>query len=165
VDLFTKRCGCGAIYKPAVATSRACAKCSDTALAAQRAQVTKARAGEKKLTTYDFSQVTVFIGGKKLEGFQDGESISIRPFDSVDSVLDANRYAWEAFRAHQQRGHGSRADIEYRLNVVFAGFPMDSQTMHDANRHLSDLCPPGTRDRVRLRYDHGNRRLVLETRG
>lgn len=39
MDLFTKRCGCGAIYKPTVATSKSCSKCESTVLAAQRTAV------------------------------------------------------------------------------------------------------------------------------
>ncbi len=39
MDLFTKRCGCGVIFKPAVATSRSCTKCESTALSRARAQL------------------------------------------------------------------------------------------------------------------------------
>lgn len=47
MDLFTKRCGCGAIYKPAVATSRSCAKCESTAVARQRSELQRKRSDEK----------------------------------------------------------------------------------------------------------------------
>lgn len=46
-NLFTKRCGCGAIYKQAVATSRSCSACESRQLGQQRELAMAKRSGER----------------------------------------------------------------------------------------------------------------------
>ncbi len=61
MDLFTKRCGCGAIYRPAVRTQAVCERCGERRRAEARHQAATALAKEQAavlqpIRDADFSQ-------------------------------------------------------------------------------------------------------------
>lgn len=220
MDLFTSRCGCGVIFRPAVRTQKTCTDCQHRHAQTARAKlgtdkvadqhttnrrfpyqrpytVDEIRQGTKlirdsepaytsqrKMKTYDLTEVKVEFNGKACQGFTDGGELVIEPVQETykprhlarpqgGSMTEALK-ALKDSPAHDLNRHRAQSEQSFRALLVDLKELLQPRVLfgvrigdlrHEAHCWLRERLPIHAQIIVTTSQDLGTVTMAIEVNG